>query len=170
MYYSDYAAWLRDNHVLLAVEPGCNEIGPRYNPTQFPNSPPWNMDWVIYFPDKKHVYLYERWFPIGPLVAGRTKKGYRKHFSFHYGTTGPINPKTGFPLRDKDNHPAIIRIDSDAYGPHIHFHGELPHIPQSQVDGMLISDADPFEFVKHVLKHRKTGEDFDLLMNFTVSK
>jgi hypothetical protein len=93
----------------------------------------------------------------------------RMHFSFHYGTTGTNFRANGFPARDKAKHPAIIRIDKDAYGPHIHFHDEADHIPQSRIDGMIIEKVDPFDFVRAVLQHRKTNEDFDSIMKFKVT-
>lgn len=168
MQYADYVAWLRAEYSSIALEPGCTEIGPLHNPTILPNSPPWNMDWAVYFPDGKHAYLYERWFPVGPRLAGRVRRGSREHFSFHYGTTGPSRRLHGFPARDKVNHPAIIRIDCDKYGPHIHFGSEADHIAQNRIHGMKITDVNPFEFMRSVLNHRKTGDDFSALMKFTV--
>lgn len=169
MYFTDYAIRLIAEHATLAFEPGAIELGPQINPTKLPGSPPWNMDWAIRFPDGKQAYLYERWFPARSPSRGATLMGQRRAFSFHYGTTVPKMRRNGFPARDKTNHPAIIRIDlSDQYGPHLHFHSELPHISQSKVNGMTIESISPFDFVRAVIEHRKSGTDFDAIMKFTV--
>jgi hypothetical protein len=127
------------------------------------------MDWAVFFPDGMHAKLQERWYPVGRRLAGRVLKGYREHFSFHYGPTNAHRDSEGFPVRDKVGHPAIIRIDRDKYGPHIHFHDEADHIPQSRVAGMIIDDADMFDFVRAVLEFRRSGRGFDDIMGFTVS-
>ncbi len=168
MYYADYVAWLKAEHASITFQPGVTEIGPLHNPTVLPGVPPWNMDWLVKFPDGKQVYLYERWRPRRSPSPSTPMLGERFAFSFHYGTSTPLRRLNGFPARDKTNHPAIIRIDLDLYGPHLHFHGELPHIQQANVRGMTIGDVGPFDFIRAVLKHRETGADFDAIMNFTV--
>ena len=164
MYYADYVAWLSAEHASFTFEPGVVEVGPLLNPTRLPASPPWNMDWQIKFPDGTQAYLYERWFP----VKGSLRFGQRNAFSFHYGSATPLLRRNGFPARDKANHPAHIRIDLDVYGPHLHFHGELPHIGQEKVQGIIIEKVDPFDFVRAVQQHRSTKADFDAIMKFTV--
>lgn len=168
MQYTDYVARLMTEHASISFEPGVTEVGPLHNPTVLPGFPPWNMDWLIRFPDGKHAYLYERWFPKKAPSRGGTTMGERGAFSFHYGTSGSKTRRNGFPAREKSNHPAIIRIDLDKNGPHLHFHGELPHIMQNNVKGMTIEDVDPFDFVRAVLKHRASQADFDAIMKFTV--
>jgi hypothetical protein len=91
------------------------------------------------------------------------------HFAFHYGESNPTCDATGFPMKDEALYVTTFRIDTDAYGPHIHFHGEN-HLFQNRVEGLVISDAEPFIFVQAVLRHRSTGEDFDTIMGFTVRK
>jgi len=172
MRYPEYVVWLKEQYAKIVFEPDVvEEIGPRHNPVRFPGSPPWNMDWWIKFNDGKHAYLYERWFPMSSLSRGSTV-GRRGAFSFHYGTLGNKVRPTGWPAREKSGHPAILRIDLDPKGPHIHFNGEEPHIMQDKVKGMRIEDTSPFDFVNAVLSYRKNqGQiDFDAIMNFTVVK
>ena len=126
--------------------------------------PPWNFDWCIRFSDGKHIKLKERWFPR-PLKLGGI--GYRRFFAFHYGELNPASDPQGFPLKDSVNFPPIIRIDHDAWGPHLHYKGE-DHIQQSRVRGFHISNADLFAFIEAVHRHRK-GEEFDQILNFTVT-
>lgn len=164
MYYTAYVAWLTAEHASLTFEPGVVEVGPSHSPTRPPAAPPWNMDWLIRFPDGMQAYIYERWFPM----KGSSRIGERGAFSFHYGTVTPLVRRNGFPARDKVNHPAHIRIDLDHNGPHLHFHAELPHIGQDKVQGMSIENVDPFDFVRAVQEHRATKADFDSIMKFTV--
>ena len=169
MHYTDYVAWLKEQRAQIVFESGVVEVGPRHNPTRPPGAPPWNMDWWIKFPDGMHAYLYERWFPMSSLSRGATV-GRRSAFSFHYGTAGNKIRPNGWPAREKSGHPAILRIDLDPKGPHLHFHGEEPHIMQNKVEGMHIEKTDPFNFVRAVLEYRKhQGRiDFDVIMKFTV--
>jgi hypothetical protein len=168
MYYSEYVTRLNAEHASFAFETGVTELGPLHNPTGLPATPPWNMDWLIRFPDGKQAYLYERWFPVRTPSRGSLARGKRGAFSFHYGTTSPLTRPNGFPARDKANHPAIIRIDLDKNGPHLHFHGELPHMMQDKVQGLVLENVDPFDFVRVVLEHRARKIDFDAIMKFTV--
>jgi hypothetical protein len=119
----------------------------------------------VCFPDGKHIKIKESWWPRPIRHGGR---GYRKHFAFHYGELNPLSDVDGFPLPDNGKFPPIIRIDDDAYGPHLHYNGE-DHIPQSRVKGLYISSTDIFEFVRAVQRHRETGETFDTIMKFTVT-
>lgn len=168
MYFSDYLPRLVADHASIGREAGSIEDGPLVRPTRA-NSPPWNMDWIVRFPDGKHAYLYERWLPdpASPRVGG-VHMGARRVFSFHYGPTPTATRKNGFPARDKANYPAIIRIDNNQFGPHLHFHSEEPHISQVKVNGLNISDLQPCDFMRAVLEHRSTGVDFDEIMKFKV--
>lgn len=172
MYYADYVTRLMTGYASIPLEPGCREIGPLHVPTRMPKSgkesAPWKMDWAVLFPDGKHAYVYERWFPMRPSSPGAAKEGYRAHFSFHYGKSNLSLRPDGIPARDKVNCPAIIRIDLDRHCPHLHFHAELPHIQQNQVAGMNIVEVDPFVFMRAVLEHRASDADFDTIMKFTV--
>lgn len=169
MLLSDYAARLHREYAAFHLDPTWQEIGPLYKPTIRPNSPPWNMDWAIIFPDGYYAYVYERWYTSGIWIPGKPRPGRREHFSFHYGRANHVLKPNGIPEKDKVNCPAIIRIDCDMWGPHLHFHNESDHINQQRVQGMVIQDSDPFEFMRAVIEHRNTGRDFDSIMHFTVT-
>jgi hypothetical protein len=164
MRFVEYDAWLQQEYQQLKLDPVCVQIGPFNIPT-LKGRPPWNMDWCVRFPDGKHFNIKERWWPRPIRYGGR---GYRQHFAFHYGETSPLSDARGFPIKDNSNFRTIIRIDSDAYNPHLHFHGQ-DHIGQEKVRGFNLSDAEPFTFVQAVLQHRETGDDFDKIMQFTVT-
>lgn len=163
MRYTEYKAWFIGERNKLTLEAGCTEVGPFWTPTP-PLVPPWQVNWCVRFLDGKHFKVKESWWPRPIRHGGR---GYRKHFGFHYGPINPASDSDGFPLRDNKTYPPIIRIDTDPYGPHLHYDGK-DHIVQSDVQGLDISNADLFEFVKMVLRHRTTGEAFDKLYNFKV--
>lgn len=126
------------------------------------------MDWALLFPEGRYVYVSERWYPLKEWPPRRLRRGRRKHFSYHFGPANPKLQANGIPERDKKNNPAIIRIDCDRWGPHMHFHGEADHIQQPRVGGMVIEDCDPFVFVRAVLEHRNTSASFDSILNFKV--
>jgi hypothetical protein len=127
------------------------------------------MDWAIRFPDNFYAYVYERWWPASAFVPGHSRAARREHFSFHYGPTNPKLTANGIPERDKSKYPAIIRIDCDKNGPHLHFHGE-GHIPQARVPGLKILDSDPFIFMQAVIEYRNSGNDFDTILHFKVTQ
>lgn len=163
MRYGEYAAWFDEQYKKLRFEPDCTQVGPLCVPTPIAK-PPWKLDWCVRFSDQMHLKVKERWWPRPVRLGGL---GYRKHFAFHYGQTNPDSDLDGFPLRDNTFH-SVIRIDHDPYGPHLHFGGE-DHIFQPRITGFDLSNADLFEFVRAVQRHRETGETFDKILNFTVT-
>ncbi|MFP5276768.1 MAG: hypothetical protein ACLGPM_06615 [Acidobacteriota bacterium] len=126
------------------------------------------MDWAIVFPDGFYAYVKERWWASGVRIGGKQQPGHREHFSFHYGPTNPRRQPNRIPEKDKVKYPAIIRIDCDPQGPHLHFRDEDDHIEQHRVRGLTIEDSDPFDFMRAVIKHRSTNEGLDSILKFTV--
>jgi hypothetical protein len=166
MRFPEYEKWLAEEVANASLEEGCVSIGPFATPTP-PDRAPWEMDWTVLFADGQYFRLKEHWYRRATHLGGN---GYRKTFSFHYGPTNPDKDADGVPIAS-DLYPAIIRIDEDDdwRGPHIHFDGE-EHIPQSRVMGLPITRLDPFDFIRAVMKHRRTHARFDQIMGFTVTK
>jgi hypothetical protein len=171
MYYLDYARWLLAERAKITLEPEAIELGPLHSPTQLPSSPPWNMDWLVRFPDAHYAYLKERWWPETIAAHRSANFGYRRHFSFHYGPTNPVNDAKGYPQRDPSGFAPIFRIDCDKHGPnkaHIHLRGNK-HLYQNQIRGFTIKTADAFDFMKAIIEHRANpGRDFDAILGFKV--
>jgi len=167
MRFSEYELWLAKQAVNTSFEEGCVHIGPYATPTVEPNKPPWDFEWTVLFKDGHYLRVVEHWYRRGSHLGGG---GYRKTFSFHYGPANPSRSTEGVPV-PSDAYPAILRIDSDDdwRGPHLHLDGE-DHIHQSRVKNLRISDIDPFDFIKAVMEHRKSGEKFEKIMSFTVTK
>ena len=163
MHYADYEQWLKREHSLIALDPKWVEVGPFLTPTISPNKPPWQMEWAIIFDDGLFFRVTENWFKRKSL-GGR---GLRYHHSFHYGPANPQRSTEGIPNRSPA-YPAIIRVDVDRRGPHLHYGGN-DHVPQSKVHGLDISNADPFIFAKAIIEHRQTGKDLAAIMKFTVT-
>lgn len=161
MLYAQYDKWLQEQYSKIVLEPNCVEAGPYLDPTINPNKPPWKMEWAVIFDDGMYFRVTENWTNRKGVGSG-----YRKHFSFHYGVANPIRDQDGIPCRSPA-YPAIIRIDCDRNGPHLHYSGE-DHIQQSRVKSFRISDAEPFEFVRAVMEHRTTGKPFNEIINFQV--
>jgi hypothetical protein len=168
MKFSEYASWFHAEHamVIQKLEPRCTEIGPFLTPTVVPDKPPWKAEWAVVFEDEHFFRVTENWFRRGIIASGGS--GYREHFSFHYGLANPVRGSDGLPVRS-NAYPAIFRIDRDRHGPHLHFGGD-DHIPQTRVQNLRISNVEPFDFVRAVLRHRSTREDFDQILKFKVTK
>ena len=167
MRFAEYETWLSGQVDSLVLESGSIQIGPYTTPTVAPNKPPWDMEWTVLFRDGMYFRVVEHWYRRSSALGGH---GYRKTFSFHYGPTNPRKDDEGIPF-PSDRFPAMIRIDLDVdwRGPHIHFNGE-DHILQGRVKNLRISDVEPFEFIRAVMQHRASGETFDKIMQFTVTK
>ncbi|MGP8174069.1 MAG: hypothetical protein ACLP7O_05925 [Terracidiphilus sp.] len=166
MRFPEYAKWLAEQVANTALEESCVQIGPLATPTVTPDKPPWQMEWTVFFKDGLFFRIVENWYRRASSLGG---VGYRKHFSFHYGPANPERDAEGIPLRS-ESYPAIIRIDQDDQtGPHLHYGGE-DHIPQHRVKNLRISDAEPFEFIKAVMEHRRSHESLDKIMRFKVTK
>ena len=165
MQYDEYEALLNRSCSQLKLEPHCIEIGPFCTPTTTtPNTAPWQMEWCVLFPDRMYLVVRENWWDV---KGERRRIGYRKDFAFHYGPANPKRNHDGIPVRDNKKFPAVLRIDSDHKGPHLHFNGE-DHILQARVLNLSISQVDVFDFVRAVLKHRRSGKGFDRILGFEI--
>jgi hypothetical protein len=162
MLYTEYEAWFEGERNKLTLEARCTQVGPLWNVTPV-SRPPWQVNWCVRFTDNKHLKVKESWSPRSLRLGGR---GFRRHFAFHYGDLNPASDANGFPLRDP-TFLTTIRIDTDAYGAHMHYEGR-DHIYQQNVQGFNISNADLFEFIEAVQQHRNTGDPFHKILNFTV--
>jgi hypothetical protein len=162
MRYAEYEQWLDDEHSKFVVGSECTQLGPFLTPTIDPNKPPWQMEWAIVFDDGLFFRVTENWFKRKSM-GGR---GIRHHHSFHYGPANPDRDQYGIPKRSAA-YPAIIRVDVDRRGPHLHYAGN-DHIPQNKVKGFDIADAEPFVFAEAVMQHRRTGESFEKILKFTL--
>lgn len=138
------------------------EIGPFLRPTATPGEAPWLLDWAVIFSDGNYMRVKESFRRCGQPHSGL---GQRLHFSYHYGLASQDRDASGFP--DINNSHNILRIDEDRYGPHLHTKSE-DHIPQERVMQYNIHEADPFQFVKMLIEHRKSGENLLELLNITV--
>lgn len=162
MHYTDYERWLEDQHSRCVLESSCTQVGPFCTPTVSPNRPPWQMKWAVIFDDGLFLRVTENWL----TRKGMGGRGLRHHHSFQYGQANPDRDEEGIPRRSPA-YPTIIRIDFDRYGPHLHYRGD-DHIPQNRVKGLDIASIEPFTFVQAVMQHRKTGESFEQILNFTI--
>jgi hypothetical protein len=167
MKFAEYDQWFWAEADEFVWDASCVQIGPYVTPTVTPNKPPWKMEWTVLFGDGFYLRVVENWYRRSTSLGGT---GVRKAFSFHYGPTNPTKDDEGVPLYS-DQYPAIIRIDQDTDGrsSHLHYNGE-DHVPQTRVQNLRISDADPFHFIRAVIEHRRSHQSFDQIMRFTVMK
>lgn len=156
MLFSEYDTWFWEETNRITLESDCKSCGPFVTATVSPNRPPWKAEWTVLFRDGLYFRAVENWYRRKAALGG---KGYREAFSFHYGPSNPDVDGDGVPL-PSPQYPAIIRIDQDdRSGPHLHYGGE-DHIPQSRVLNLRISDAEFFEFIRAVQRHRTTSKGF----------
>ena len=162
---SEYATWFWAEHAKYVLEQGAREVGPRLRPTSPCGPVPWQLKWAVLFDGGFYAQVTENYTPT--KFSGQ---GERKDFAFHYGQTPSSFDPNGFPIYQKRGLPATIRIDCDVpSGPHIHYNGE-DHIEQSRVIGLNILKSDLFDFMEAVREHRKTGQPFHEILNFTVQQ
>ena len=173
MLWGGYVNWFTDQYDALKVdllEQGSVECGPilEVKDRKYPASAPFGVDWAVIYSDGKYLRVKEAYNRMGRPNIGA---GVREHFSFHYGTAHPQRDDNGFPLiRSLDTPAADLRIDVDRrLDPHIHLNSE-EHITQNRVQGYSIKDADMFEFLRAVVKHRQTKEPMHQLLNIMVIK
>ncbi len=159
MLWQTYLDWFTQQYDLVIgdlQEPNHIEIGPFLDATdqRYKDAAPFGMDWAIIYPDGKYFRVKEAYYRERRSTTGA---GVRTNFSFHYGVANTNCDPEGFPIiRHPDTPRPDLRIDLDARsGPHIHLPTE-DHIPQSRVDGYSISNADAFQFLRSVIKHRKS--------------
>jgi hypothetical protein len=166
MRFEEYDKWFWEQTNGIALGEGSIQIGPYVTPTVTPNKPPWKLEWTVLFEDGFYLRLKEYWYRRSASFGG---SGTRQSFSFHYGPTNPSKDVEGVPIYS-EGYPATIRIDQDVdwRGPHLHYKGE-DHVSQTRVQNLRISDVEPFEFIRAVLEHRKTGQSFETIMRFVVT-
>lgn len=145
------------------LEHGSAECGPYLRGTGKPGQAPWLLDWAVIFEDNNYVRVKESFRRCGYPDSGL---GERQHFSYHYGPAHAGRDAQGFP-ETRGAPSAMIRIDEDRQGPHLHLDNEN-HIPQDRVDGYVIRDANMVDFLQAVIAHRKSGQSLVDLLHLTV--
>jgi hypothetical protein len=171
MFWGAYTHWFQIHYDVLKVdllESGSQECGPilEAKDRKYPASAPFGVDWAVIYGDGKYFRVKEAWNRVGhPPIGG----GVRSHFSYHYGDAHPRRDADGFPLTQEPDTPdADLRIDMDStLVPHIHINSP-DHIPQNRVQGYSISDASMVDFLRAVIRHRKTQEPLHDLLKITV--
>jgi hypothetical protein len=157
-YQNEFWAW----HGTVAFEQGTQHVGPNL-PIPPSGIKTWRLDWAIMFPDNNYVRVIDQWGP----QKGSLRNSSRYYFSYHYGETPTTFDSRGFPRR---HHAAsrIIRIDMKTrQDVHLHYENK-DHVPEAQVHGFTIRDADARKFIEAVLEHRSTQKTFGDLLGFTL--
>jgi hypothetical protein len=155
-YQNEFWAW----QVGVTFEHGTQHVGPNL-PIPRPGIKTWRLDWAIMFPDNHYARVIDQWGP----QTGSLKNSSRYYFSYHYGETPSTLDSRGFPRRHHTA-PRIIRIDMKTrQDVHLHYQ-DKDHIPEAQVHGLTIRDADATKFVEAVLAHRSSNKTFEELLGF----
>jgi hypothetical protein len=160
--WTQFVKWFTAEYDKCDLEEGATECGPYLGPTADPGMPPWKAEWFILYPDSHYIRATENYYAKPRADGGG---GYRKHFSFHYGPTPPLDAN-GTPQWRLDN-ACDLRIDCDRRGPHLHYGGQ-DHIPQSRIGGMQISDQGMFDFVRKIQEQRNSHASAEETFGFRV--
>jgi acyl carrier protein len=160
--YAEYEAWFEDECNKLSLEPGFSVVGPFVDPCAFPDSPPWNSDFAIIYPDRMYVRVGEYYRQLPKTEGGG---GCRQYFKFHYGPCTGDRDEDGFPIFNKEFE---LRIDIDCFhGRHAHYVKE-DHIPEDRLPGLDFDSMDPFKFILAVEEHRKISIPLHEILGFEV--
>jgi hypothetical protein len=160
--FAEYEAWFEDECNKLTVEPGFTVVGPFIDPCAGPDSPPWNSDFAIIYPDQMYFRVGEYYRQLPKAEGGG---GCRHSFKFHYGPCTNARDEEGFPAFSNKFE---LRIDIDRlHGRHIHYMKE-DHIPEARLPGLDFDSIDPFEFIRAVEEHRKSSKSLHEILGFRV--
>jgi hypothetical protein len=159
--YLEYRRLTEASRAHLSLPPDCKDFLPLHY--EFTNRYFWTVEWVLKFDDRKHMRLREHYTKIAGLDDSR-----RKLFSFHYGET-VAEEHDGTPISRHDD-PVDIRIDNAITGiPHLHYGLPGPHHQQASIKGKLdLGAVGMFEFVKAILRHRKSRASIEDVLHFRV--
>jgi hypothetical protein len=159
---AEYEAWFESECNKLTLEPGFTIIGPFIDALGTPDSPPWNSDLAIIYPDGMYIRVGEYY---RQLRRRDGSGGCRQYFTYHYGPCSEKRDEDGFPVFSKD---FKLRIDIDKrHGRHIHYK-KKNHIPEKQLPGLNFDSINPFEFIRAIEKHRKSSVPLHKILGFKV--
>jgi len=159
--YLEYRRLADQSRASLKLPPDCTELLPL--DFEFTNRFFWTVEWVLRFDDRRHMGLREHYTKIAGLDDSR-----RKLFSFHYGVI-VAEDSDGMPISDRAD-PVDIRIDNTITGiPHLHYGAPQPHHQQASLSGKLkLAKVEMFQFVRAILRHRKSGASIEEVLHFKV--
>lgn len=158
----EYEAWFEAGCNNLALEPGFTIVGPFTNALGDPDSPPWDSDFAIIYPDGMYIRIAEYYRPLPKRTGGG---GCLDLLSYHYGPCTANRDADGFPPQSKKFE---LRIDIDRrFKRHAHYNGE-DHIPEARLPGLDFDKIDPFEFIRAVEEHRKSSKPLHEILGFNV--
>lgn len=159
---AEYEAWFECECSKLTLDPGLTIAGPFTDALGEPDSPPWDSDFAIIYPNGMYIRIAEYYRQLPRRGGGG---GCLESFSYHYGPCSTVRDSDGFPPLSKKFE---LRIDIDKlHGRHIHYMKE-GHIPEARLIGLDFDDIDPFKFINAVEEHRKTSVPLHEILGFKV--
>jgi hypothetical protein len=121
----------------------------------------WTVELFLDFPGK-HLRIWESYDRFAQLQVCR-----RVQWAYHYGES--VSFDEGAATRGAPDDPLDLRIDN-AGGLHMHYESRNPHYRQDQIDGLDLSTVSAIDFIKRVLKHRKTGRSLNDTFGFRIKE
>lgn len=143
----------------IRLPSGCNLRQPEWESTNPPHF--WTVEFFIDFSDGKHIRIWESYSKISGLQMSR-----KLQWAYHYGETANFS-EGGQAGRGNPDDPVDLRIDTCG-GLHMHYKSREPHYKQSEIKGLNLSEYGALDFIKDVLKHRKTSKPLNMVIGFEV--
>jgi hypothetical protein len=123
----------------------------------------WQVEFFISFQDGLCIAIWESWDKFAGLQDSR-----RIQWSYHYGAAA--RDSSGRLLQSEPDSPVTIRIDTCGGKEHLHYLAREPHYSPSSVLGLDLESVDCWQFIKGVLRHRKTGKPVDQVFGFKIKE
>jgi hypothetical protein len=92
----------------------------------------------------------------------------RLQWSYHYGPIQAVD-ELGNAARGAPDDPLDLRIDTSGGRVHLHYEKQEPHYYQDKIVGLSLVKVESLDFVKSVLKQRKSGEPFTKVLGFKIT-
>jgi hypothetical protein len=121
----------------------------------------WTVEAFFQFVNRKHVRLWESHAKFAGLQESR-----KIQWAYHYGPTQSSDEAAELEQGAPDD-PVDIRIDTCS-GLHLHYGTREPHYDQSRIVGLKLDEIQAWDFVRAVLKHRKSGEKLAAILRFKI--
>jgi len=141
----------------LKLPGDCKQLEPTWEVILPPLS--WSVTLILQFSNDKYVRVWENHDRFAGLQDSR-----RIQWAYHYGDVVATNTQ-GDPVVKSPDDPLEIRIDTCS-GLHMHYRARNPHYEQKNVVGLDLKSINSFNFIKRILKHRKTATPLDKVFGF----
>lgn len=145
----------------LKLPDDCVMREPIWLPLRVPLS--WTVEVVFEFNDNTYIDIWENHDRVAKLQICR-----RIQWHYHYGAVTQRDD-SGRATQGAPDDPVELRIDNCGGRPHLHYRQREPHYEQGQVRGLKFDTVCAIDFVRAVLKHRRSKQSFEKILGFKLT-